>query len=232
MPYIMGFVKMCERKEFAEDFQNGILHANKISYFGENGNDLLDGVILISPHVHDLKISCNGINLDTLSEDMCGPAELRSNHIQNLNVFCMNAIHTGDFESIGSENIHAYRKHLEIDERCFDMFGEYAVIVHNTNEFLKRVDVAIRRDGLRSLRSLISYFDPNNQPVISINSYNAAFYKRDQFHYEREYRIAIDTGRSGKTPLRLNIGDISDITSRCKSREFNKTIEVRLPTVR
>ena len=113
----MGLIKMCRYKEHADNLRNGILHSNRISYFGDNGNDLLDGVMLISPNVYDFKLSCNGTNLDNLTEDMCGPAELRLNRVQNLNIFCMYAIHTGEFDSIGPENLHECKKHLEIDER-------------------------------------------------------------------------------------------------------------------
>ena len=98
MSTIMGLIKMCRQKEHADKFRKGILYSNRISYFGDNGNDLLDGVVLISPKVYDFKLSCNGTNLPNLTEDMCGPAELRLNRVQNLNIFCMYAIHTGEFD--------------------------------------------------------------------------------------------------------------------------------------
>ncbi len=227
MSEIMGFVKMCRKRKFADDFRNGVLYSNRISWHGQNGNDLLEGVTLIPPNRIELK--CNGVIVDGLAEDMCGSAELRSPHVQNLNVFCMYTIDTGDFEFIGPENLQAFKKHLEIDDRCFDTFGDHAVIVHNRNEFLTRVDKAISRNGFRIRRGLITYFESGKQPAVPYNSFNAAFLKRDKYNYENEYRIAIDKGVPGDDPLPLEIGDISDITSYCNSRDINRTIEVRIP---
>ena len=40
----------------------------------------------------------------------------------------------------------------------------------------------------------------------------AAFQKRDVYRYQREYRIAVNTGTEGCDPLLLSVGDLSDIT--------------------
>ena len=50
----------------------------------------------------------------------------------------------------------------------------------------------------------------------------AAFWKCDEFKYQQEYRIAINTFVPGEDAIRLDIGDISDITMRLKTVDINK----------
>jgi len=46
------------------------------------------------------------------------------------------------------------------------------------------------------------------------------FRKQKRFAYQREFRICIDTGSGGTTPLHLNIGKI-EASMKVKSRELN-----------
>ena len=56
------------------------------------------------------------------------------------------------------------------------------------------------------------------------------FRKRVEFEYQREYRVAIDTGTEGLEPITLNIGNIADIAFAVNTDEIDLQITIDQPT--
>lgn len=80
--------------------------------------------------------------------------------------------------------------------------------------------------GLNS--GLVDYYNPDTFSG-TFNDEEAVFKKRNEYSHQKEYRFAFDTGVTGKEPLLLDIGDISDITMQCDVADINKLIEITLP---
>jgi hypothetical protein len=73
------------------------------------------------------------------------------------------------------------------------------------DEFLRRVRVAAGSCGHELHEGLVSYFDEK-----TYTGEVGIFRKRDAFRYQGEFRIALVPGTD--KPLRLPVGDLSDIT--------------------
>jgi len=146
----------------------------------------------------------------------------------HLNVFCIYAAHSGEFEEISEETIDDFKKQISIPEECKNL-GEYAVIVTNVTKFIERVKAAVRSNNYELNAGLVEYYDPTRFNG-SFSEVESIFRKREEYKHQKEYRFSFDTGIAGTDPLILNIGDISDITMQCKVCEINAQLEVKLPS--
>ncbi|MCS4570355.1 hypothetical protein FZ989_11285 [Clostridium perfringens] len=98
----------------------------------------------------------------------------------------------------------------KIDDRILQAFGNYFVLILNMEEFLKRVKLALGKNGFKEEdfnRGQVKY-KKNNGGAIRLGTYA----KFDLFEYQKEFRISIKTNKKGKKDyIVLDIGDISDI---------------------
>ena len=220
MTPLFGAIKICKEKEFAESFRRGNLYCNRIAYFKETGVDDYERDIMMWPD--KFALSLDGRPLPVLTrEDFLDPMRMSLDRVGNLHVFCMHGLYS-DGNPTTTEEL---KEQLEISERCVEDFGEHAVIVTNGKEFFRRVNEAVRKNGYRSKRGLVKYYQ-SVHPALE-NHIDGAFYKRDMYSYQREYRIAISTGSVGRDPLPLDIGDISDITAYVRTQDINKGLLIQ-----
>lgn len=225
---IFFFVKVFDKKEYAEDFIKGKLFSNRLSFFRKykedksaNRGDKHEGVV--DWHQPDqIRIEING----RVITDLAGPVMTRMNWQDHLNVFCIYAAHSVDFEEISEETIEDFKKQISIPEE-FENLGEYAVIITNVNKFIERVKAAVSSKNYGLNAGLVEYYDPTSFNG-SFSEVESIFRKRDEYKHQKEYRFSFDTGVAGTDPLILNIGDISDITMQCKVSEINAQLEVKL----
>ena len=122
---------------------------------------------------------------------------IKTNWQKYINVFCIFAGRHGE---------------VEVPEAC-QKLGKFAVVINNISEFFERVQRNIRDNDYRMTRGLVEYFDP---AILSLDN-ESIFRKGLEFDYQREYRFAISTGIAGIEPVMLNIGDISDISMKCRN---------------
>ena len=243
MPTIMALVKMCESQEHAEDFQNGILHSNRVRYFRDKDIDPFEGASLIGVgEKATITFTANGESFE--GQLVPGESIRRySDWITNLNVFCMFAMNSGKFDQLTEENMDEFKKQLKIGDVCKGDFGEYAVVIKNPTEFFNRVDQIAKNYSYISKRKLVTYYDEDDPPSglfgpFITNLHNAdkfdpsvfdpAFLKRGIFKHQKEYRIAICTGTTGCNFIRPCIGDITDISFSCKTDEIDDQIQLSI----
>ncbi|MAS23942.1 MAG: hypothetical protein CMI08_10075 [Oceanospirillaceae bacterium] len=227
---IFFFVKVFDKKEYAEDFIKGKLFSNRLSFFRKyeedesaNRGDKHEGVV--GWHQSDqIRLKING----RVITDLAGPVMTQMNWHDHLNVFCIYAAHSGEFEEISEETIDDFKKQISIPEECKNL-GEYAVIVTNVTKFIERVKAAVRSNNYELNAGLVEYYDPTRFNG-SFSEVESIFRKREEYKHQKEYRFSFDTGIAGTDPLILNIGDISDITMQCKVCEINAQLEVKLPS--
>ena len=112
----------------------------------------------------------------------------------SCNIFCMFAV-TNPIEGSLFPKSHPWFE-----------FGDSFLIFTQTQEFLSRVEAAAKHQGLKGECRLVQYYDEDKY-----SGEIGRFRKSSIFSYQREYRIALETGIGG--PFRFEIGDLSDITS-------------------
>lgn len=229
MGKIIFFAKIFEREEYAKDFIKGNLYSNRLSFFrgyeeeqSANRGDKYEGVV--SWYQPDrIQLEINRISIT----DLADPVMVQMNWHDHLNVFCIYAAHTGEFETVSEETLKDFKKQLAIPEDCQNL-GKYAVIVTNVSKFIERVKTAVlyKKYGLNA--GLVKYYDPTSFNG-SFSEKESIFRKRDEFSHQKEYRFIFNTNIPGNDPLILNIGDISDITVQLNTSEINKLLEIKLP---
>ena len=156
-----------------------------------------------------------------MTSDLAGPVQAQPDWLDNLSIFCMHAIHDGGLIEAGSDgcNVEDLRQQLLVPERCRQL-GQYAVVIHDVHEFMRRFGAAITGSGYQAWSHLVRYYDP---AVFhgTFEGIEPVFRKQNQYSYQREYRFAIDTGSIGTNAISLDIGDIRDITWQCTPHDLN-----------
>lgn len=128
------------------------------------------------------------------------------------NVFCMH--------SILASRCASYPEQL-IDSRNFG-FGDTFVIFTDADEFLRRVQVEASRRNLNFSNAAVEYVDPN-----SYAGEMGIFRKFSKFHYQCEYRFAIQPGTTA--PCSLHIGSIVDIARMGNLSDIDKSVRALPP---
>ena len=147
------FLAKCfEKKKYADDFLQGKLFLNSLRYFKDieskdGRGDENEGAI-VDPLVDSiLKLTATNEETGEVSDvmitkdDLAAPIVMRPYWYDHINLLCMYACHSGDFQSVSDANINDYRKQLEIPEECVSL-GEHAIIITNGPEFLLRISAA------------------------------------------------------------------------------------------
>ena len=182
---IFFFVKVFDRKEYAEDFIKGNLFSNRLSFFRKheeeksaNRGDKHEGVV--SWHQPDqIRLEING----RIITDLAGPVMTQMNWHDHLNVFCIYAAHSGEFDEVSEETIEAFKEQIAIPEDC-QKLGEYAVIVTNVTKFIERVKTAVSYNGYGLNAGLVEYYDPASFNG-SFSEIESIFRKRDEYKHQK-----------------------------------------------
>ena len=232
MSTIFAFVKLFERKEYAEDFLNGKLFMNAIrsfkEYKDENGElrgDEYEGIVaLYQPH----KLSELRINDITIpASELAAPIVVHGQELLNHNVFCIYSLNSRGHSSFSVETISDFKRTLELHESCFSL-GNYCVAVLNASQFIERCRSAIKEKNFNGTLGLVDYFDEHEYHGRMAED-NFGFQKRSLFSHQREYRVKIQTDNQKPEPYVLDVGDLSDIAFITTPKKFNETLEIRQP---
>jgi hypothetical protein len=189
-------------REHLEMLMAGLVYMNPLKYFpdlndGGVRGDLLEGTdsIIQPQHVADFRIESGieGIGGITVNaSDLTAPVHIAKQRTSACNLYCMFAV----TEAIDGPIFSAdHRK-----------FGDSFVLVTNTNEFLRRVGNATQAFNLSATGGLIEYIDK------STHSGGIGRFRKDkEYAHQREFRIVVEPG--SVDPIKLQVGDLSDITS-------------------
>ena len=229
------FVKIYKEEKWANDLMAGRLYANRLSYFrraekaeevGLYQGDPDEGSIVHQRHSIDkLMIGKQDMTNDVVQ------IRIQMDWMKHLNLFCVYAGHSGSFEEISQDNLVAFRKQIELSDEML-RFGNYAVVVSNTSEFINRVENAVKVQNFALYRGLVKYYDPGVESVELGHGLLPVLYKPGVFKYQKEYRFVIGTGTVGEESITLDIGDISDIAVKMDADEINGSLNVNLPDER
>jgi len=212
---IFIFIKSFNRKEYAEDFLDGKLFFNRLSYFkgledegsATRGDKYETVVDWRQPEKVKLTISFNGNSFDI--KDLAAPFYVQATGLNDMHVFCLYAAHSGnlvDIEVDGSEIIKG-KLHIPTE---LSRFGEHAVIITQPVSFIERVSAAIKMKRHRGSAGLVEYYDPETFSG-EFSNRDALFRKRKEFSYQSEYRFAFNTDTTGSESVTLDVGSLRDI---------------------
>ena len=233
---ILFLAKFFENEEYAGDFLQGKLFLNSLRYFkkieGEDGRgDQNEGAIVYPLDGSIFTLRFENEETGEVSEvtitkdDLAAPIITRPYWYDHINLLCMYACHSGDFQHISDDNINDFRKQIEIPEECVNL-GEHAIVITNCQEFPRRVSAAAELNGYGLCTGLVTYYDPEVGTPTIRTEIETVFHKQKEYQYQSEFRIAVDAHLSEPTFLRLSIGDISDIALRMRTSEINQKMKV------
>lgn len=236
MGRLFFLAKFFQEGKHADDFLGGMLYANKLSYFKNiekcvDRGDEYEGGIFLRPHGLVIKLKARNpvtgeIREFEISEhDLAGPMIVHPRWFDHIHLFCMYACHTGALDGVAVQDVHELKKHLEIPEDCARL-GTHAVVITHGKKFLGRIVAGAKVSGYKVKGGLVKYYDAGEGIDLPSNDIDTIFYKRQEYEYQREYRIAIDTGTVRKEPIYFCIEPIYDIAIRMNTDEINRNMKV------
>lgn len=226
MRNIFFFVKVFENLIFMNNFLDGKLFMNSLAYFknteDSNRGDKYEAVTgCYQPDKITIKINHHEL------EGLAGPAYIQMPHHEKVNLFCLCASHSGDFDSVTEETLQRLEEQLRIHHHCGKL-GDYAVIVTSASLFVERVMAAALEKGFQGSAGLVDYYDPESYSG-QFSDRDAIFRKHKEFAHQSEYRFAIKTESEENGPIVLDVGSLRDIAYSSKISDINNSLELRLP---
>lgn len=236
-------MKFLSKKEYADDFQQGRLYMNSLSYFWNHGfsaqKDIMEGVLLsVPPETFSFPLDFVRGQLTDLLFQAVGYGF--------CNVFCMSAVGL----SVLRDTFRGALVKVETPSNMHE-FGKYAVIVTDTSEFLRRINRAAK--GCKYLCGKVNYSPATlrgqrmdhrhhiifkSESTFDISEIGGikkrwdSFDKNEKYSGQMEWRLCIYRGEKSTSPFCLDIGDISDITRRVETKALREEIDRLLPELK
>ena len=199
-----------QNKEIIEKIQSGKMYLKNLEWFREKERqtgdmtigDLLEGMLHISEgymQIYDSDgkvIECVPLTDSALTTSF-----------SNAFVFCATDIFPNESGHVFADN----------QKPVFKEFGDTALVIENKGEFIKRIYKAAKELGYEVFYSVVNYYnkdEDNANMLISLlhGMHNIAFWKRDTYKVQQEFRIVLWKTDANKDYIEFDIGDISDIS--------------------
>ncbi len=209
-----------QSKENIDSIRQGKIYMKTLKWYREHENENGDTIVgdeyealwflrdaeIIFPDINEIvKVSNEAIHT-TFSNDF---------------VFCMFGIYP-------KKDCFEYSEEQKAE---LASFGDTALLITNKNEFIKRMVIAAKREKMKLYAGFVSYYNPgtdNANMILSLidGMHNIAFWKRNRYSLQQEYRFLLHSPNTDKDHFILEIGDISDISVVMKtSSALNARIE-------
>ncbi len=224
MPTTFLLVKFFDTPDHADAFENGLVYMNRLGYFKTIENEYQDSTGRkdrnegttgwLQPGQGILDI--NGVRIQDAQ------IQIQKHWLDDLHVFCMHAMHSGDLDLdrlAATNDVERLRRQLRVPPQCVAL-GNNAVVIKDVSAFVRRVTRAALAKTFRLKCGLVKYYDPETFHGL-FNDEDSVFWKQNHYKFQREFRVAINTGTGGNNSEIMDIGDIGDITLRLKSTELN-----------
>jgi hypothetical protein len=220
------------------------LYLNRLSYFREIENSSADGIddrvdkteavaMWWQPHDFIIELKIPGVGGVTITkDDLAAPVYMSYSDHDDLHIFCMYAVHTTGFATIGGKlelaesQAAELQRQVAIDDRCVE-FGPFAVIIHAV-PFLSQVKQALQRRGQWFRGKLVDYYDDEtfHGELSPKDPKDIPFKKQKRFTWQREFRICVQTNTTGSAPLLIDIGNIAHICAKVPSSRVSEVFKL------
>ncbi|MCF7484204.1 hypothetical protein L3V31_21150 [Vibrio sp. J1-1] len=208
------FLRVFDNSRYKEDFLDGKIFMNRLSYFrhieGDSEGNRADEHEGVNSwwQPNDVTLNLNG----HCFSDLVAPIRMRLQHNDNYNVFCLFAATTDKVNLVDHIDFEEIANDFRVPSSVGNL-GDQFVLVHNPREFINRIVEAVKsQDFVEGKAGLVTYYDPDTFSG-DFRGIDAVFVKQNNFSHQSEYRFVIDTGHLGNEPLILNIGPIRDIAT-------------------
>ena len=233
----MLVIKVTSRQDYANQFLAGNLYSQRLECFRKMENDQQRGddyegtmvyppnsiLTLQSTDLTTMKTDALKVPLD----DLAANHTLRLTALKYLNVFCMYAVDFNDFKRTPNSDT---KRTLDLPETLWE-FGDHAVVVFDVPEFINRVAKAARFRNFGTRLGRVTYYDPAlGLPDIPLDE-SVAFYKRDQFAHQKEFRLAFNTQTVDFNPITVSVGNISDIAIPVTKSNIHQELSIEIATI-
>lgn len=196
-----------QSKERIDAFRKGTVYMKSLEYYRkreeETGENTVGDRFEAMAHANDGWIIVPGLGIHEKLSDA-----LLKTSFSNSYVFCMLELPSGvelfEFDSMQKEKIAE--------------FGDTALLITDRSEFLKRVQQAITQEGLKGYHGTVKYYNESSDcaeywfSLIRNGMQGAAFWKRQIYAYQQEYRLLIEQPPTENDYYILDIGSIKDIS--------------------
>lgn len=210
--------------------QAGQLYMKNLKYYvdlekttdDEDVGDKYDGQMILQ----DVKISMYTVDTHEFIAQFDAPSASMNLGYLECPVFCMFMFDYRNHveENLEGENLTVKYQFTEEQLKKMPNFGDSVLIIKNGDEFVNRVKKGLLEAGYGFSRDHVQYYAFNNvEHLKQIQSDNSriAFWKRDKYSYQQEYRFLIHDFVDDY--LSVDIGDISDITQLLRTEELLNT---------
>ncbi|MGS5019214.1 hypothetical protein [Paenibacillus sp. JJ1683] len=228
------FLKFSNNVDWLNDIKNGNLYMNNGRYFIER--EKATGEKGIGDKFELSNIIKNAEIRDANTEVLFGTGDInfRFDFLGNKPLFCLSLLQLKHFKLIETndvESIYSLNLSRESLEQMRGEFGEYALII-NYRDFSDRISESFQKQNYKFFHGSVIYHDENSlaerfQAHIKFDP-KLFFYKHNTFSHQLEYRFVLDNVQS-EQPLKVNIGDLSDIAQRILTIEELSTCKFRSP---
>lgn len=199
-----------QNKEIIEKIQSGKMHLKNLEWFREKERqtgdmtigDLLEGMLHISEGYMQITDSDSQV-----FECVSLTNSAITTSFSNAFVFCATNI-------FPDENGHVF---ADNQKPVFKEFGDTALVIENKGEFIKQIYKAAKELGYEMFYGVVNYYnkdEDNANMLISLlhGMHNIAFWKRDTYKVQQEFRIVLWKKDANEDYIEFDIGNISDIS--------------------
>ena len=194
---IISLMKVLPCKEYVEFLMDGNLYCNTVRYFRDRGYDEFEGAAFLHPT--SLRISSHEIS----AGELAGPVILKLDVVADLNVFC---VFSWRMPKVGSDKMLVdLESQLGSIRDCVADFGPYTVVVKNTTEFFRRVEVAIkdgRRPIIAGVRGVVRYINPDTHRSNLDELLKIPLFKQKRFAQQKRIPIRLSDQSGTRRPSR------------------------------
>lgn len=197
--------------------------------------DILEGTIATLNPDDVVKIDNN------LREHICTDVRLRALGFDYCNLTCFCKMEY-------TQKLINGKIQWEWIEPDMNEFGEYVIIVKNPRELIKRIDEKMRSLGYQYICGDVNYHSITFkgemveskhtmtleiEEDVKIKDYLQqgnrmdydAFDKGDVYKNQREWRLVVNKGLADREPLKVNVGDLSDILVKVDRNNLKKKMD-------
>lgn len=209
---------------YSDDFINGKLYLNSLEYYrgiesiinktsverNSAINDFREGAVasVNKKDLHKFNINWG----KEITNNIIGNVYLLSETLKYIKVLCFYAfMYDKDSKTVFAPS-----------EKLSQFGATEAIIIIDTIEFFERVRRALDKRKTKIIAAnhkFVDYYKDDEETKIL-----GAFNKREDFWWQQEYRFMFVEEPFSLEPTVLEIGDISDITIRIKTKDFLENI--------
>lgn len=194
---ISGLMKVGPEKWMKKFFKEGSMHGKTVKWYREDAKnsqrkDSREGAFKtkLIENPENLTLKHNGQKLPV--ELNYARRNLFNSNENFYNLYCMFGLREGHVTG------RPFIKEANVE------FGEKAVIIEKTGEFIRRVKKRLDEEGYKYEPGYVNYYEEKE-----VNEGLTFFDKPDVFKHQSEFRIVIESYEP--TDFHINIGSIEDI---------------------